>query len=620
MPFIRKIHKWTSVFVGIQFLLWLASGIFFNNMDHTKAGGHTYRSTQKQVVNVDSSRLVDFKEVLEKFKPSVSITPTNILGQPFYLLTHVKGLYRNFENEYTLVDAYSGEKKVIDQSFAQQIALKSYTGPGNIVSTELITGKIEDFARQKNATWQINFSDNIYTSVYVEQGSGRLVGHSDEDKRFADFFFMLHFMDYSFLGGEPGFNSLQIIIFAFVTLWLSLTGLIWTIDLGLRGQYRVKYFSKVQGVKLFDKNQKSMGTVKLSNHKNLLDGLIEHDIALPSTCGGGGTCGRCKVMISPVSTPTSADQLHFTDKELQQGFRLACQHFSTDVEHMTLMDVTEAKKHALVLSASRFVSPFMKELRFKVKDEPALPYKAGAFMRFFIPAAKGVSIPLNLPENLKPHWHHIDHLEYEHLACTRSYSLAEPSTNNGELVFTVKIQTAPDHKVIPGVGSSYLCNLSLGASIDAIGPFEEFFAAPNSTKTMVMLGAGSGMAPLKALIEEQIAINEKNKNDAGGNNRPIHFFYGARKESDLLYAKEFYQLALEHEYFHYYPTLSQANDEWLGATGYGQQLLELNLDNLDSIDNLEFYLCGPQSMMTETMSLLKEKGVQESDIAFDVFS
>ncbi|WP_019028660.1 2Fe-2S iron-sulfur cluster binding domain-containing protein [Colwellia piezophila] len=617
MPWIRKIHKWASLIVGIQFLLWLLSGIFFNLMDHTEAAGHTFRSHAHQHVEVNNNEFVELKDLAANFKASISIAPTYLLGQAYYLLTHEKGLYKGFKNHYTLVDAYTGEQVVIDSVFAAKLAKQSYNGPSEISSVELMQVPIEDFPKQKNASWRINFVNDIDTSVYIEAESGRLVGHSDDHKRFADFFFMLHFMDY---GNEGSFNNIQMILFAFITLWLSLTGLIWTIDLGLRGQYKIKFFAKQQGVKLFDKNQKSMGTIKLSSHTNLLDGLIEHDIALPSTCGGGGTCGRCKVMINPIVKTTSADYLHFTDDELQQGYRLACQHFSNDIENMTLIDVTDAKKHTLVLSESSFVSPYMKELRFKVIGESSLSYKAGAFMRFFIPAAKGVSIPLNLPENLKPHWHHIEHLEYEHLGCTRSYSLAESSMNTNELVFTIKIQTAPHQKVIPGVGSSYLCNLPIGETISAIGPFEEFFASKNSNKTMVMLGAGSGMAPLKSLIEEQMTLSKQTTNGVDTNAAHIHFFYGARAESDLLYAEQFYQLAVNNEHFHYYPTLSQGNDDWLGATGYAQQILALNLDNLGDIDNIEFYLCGPKSMMTETMKLLTAKGVKENAIAFDDFS
>lgn len=52
---------------------------------------------------------------------------------------------------------------------------------------------------------------------------------------------------------------------------------------------------------------------------------------------------------------------------------------------------------------------------------------------------------------------------------------------------------------------------------------------------------------------------------------------------------------------------------------YAQQILALNLDSLGDISQLEFYLCGPQGMMDEVITLLKTKGVNEQDIRFDLF-
>lgn len=612
MLWIRKIHKWVSVIVGIQFLLWLISGIYFNLMDHDKAAGHTYLSHDHSEIEIDSRQMVDLRQVLKNFSPSVELKQIILLAKPYYLLTHEKGLYANFANHFSLVDAYTGQQVIINDVMANALARQSYSGPGNIINTSLVEGAIDDFPKQKNPVWQVDFNDEVATSVYVEAESGRIVGHSDEDKRLADIFFMLHFMDYSTLGG---FNSIQMILFAFVSLWLSLTGMIWTIDLGFRGQYQVKWMAKKRQIKLFDRDQKSMGTVTFSTHTNLLDGLVEHDIVLPSTCGGGGTCGRCKVMINPAVKSTSADHVHFNEQELAQGYRLACQHFSDDIDHMTLMDVTNAQKHCLELVQSRFISPFIKELRFKVKGEYYLSYKAGAFMRFFIPEAITSSIPVTLEDEFKPFWQHIQAFEFDHASCTRSYSCAESAASTHELVFTIKMQSAPEKTLRPGVGSHFLCNLAVGTSIEALGPFEEFCVKPNSEKALVLIGAGSGMAPLKAIIDEQLTMQGQTHLEA----RPMSFFYGARTEIDLLYADNFYRLADQHAHFNYYPVLSKPDEKWLGATGYAQEILALNLGSLGDITQLEFYLCGPQGMMDEVITLLKGKGVSDEDIRFDLF-
>ena len=110
MPLIRKIHKWASVIVGIQFLLWLSSGIYFNVMDHDKSAGRANRTFSKTDINIDPQKLLEPSIVLAQFQPSVMLTSTVLLSKPVYKLTHQKGLYANFENHYTIVDAYTGHQ------------------------------------------------------------------------------------------------------------------------------------------------------------------------------------------------------------------------------------------------------------------------------------------------------------------------------------------------------------------------------------------------------------------------------------------------------------------------------------------------------------------------------
>ncbi len=619
MNMVRKIHKWSSVIVGIQLMVWLGSGMYFNFMDHTKAAGNTYKSSSNSIVDwqglkLKGQALKEPKAVLQQQPQSNTLSLIALAGKPFYLLNHQRGLYDYFINQHSVIDAVTGDLFIIDNNFAETLATQSYTGPGQIISTTLLQAPISDLLKQKNAVWQVNFSDNISTSVYVEADSGRIAGHSDDDKRLADFFLKLHFMDYA---NEGSFNNELMMVFAFLTLFLSITGLVWTIDLALRGQYKVKLFSRKTTIKLFDSNQKSMGQLAFSNHKNLLDGLVDHKIILPSTCGGGGTCGRCRIMINQNTKKTTADLHHFSAQQLEQGYRLACQHFSDDVEHMTLMDITDAKKYKLELISSIYLSPFIKELRFKAYSKLPMKYKAGAFMRFFIPEATCHSVPIDLPNDLSSHWQHISPISFQHNACSRSYSLASIDEYTNELLFVIKLQNAGEPKVIPGVGSNFLGNLQVGDCIEALGPFEEFYANESREKSMVLVGAGSGMAPLKSLIEEQLFIQSSNSDKS---EREIHLFYGARNEHDIVYVDYFYELAKKHPYFYYYPVLSRPDEDWLGATGYAQHVLALNWSRIVEQGEPEFYLCGPKGLMDDTIRLLHDKGVPETNIAFDVFS
>ncbi|MDG1753150.1 MAG: 2Fe-2S iron-sulfur cluster-binding protein [Thalassotalea sp.] len=347
MTLIKKIHKWASIIVGLQVLIWLSSGFYFNVMDHKKAKGTQYRVTNTYKMILESSKLIEPKQALEsnrlleksEFSKSsnsvVSISLSHLFGQPVYLLTHEKGLYRHFKNSYSMADAYTGKQITIDAELAEKLASATYSGPGKVKSVTLLEKSVDDFPKEKNSAWQINYADELNTSVYIEAGSGRLIGHSNDDKRFADILFMLHFMDYA---SEGNFNSIQIILFAFITLWLTLTGFIWTIKLGFEGQYQLTLFSNKRIVQLLDKDHQPIGSVSLNDKTNLLDGLTKNQIYIPSVCGGGGTCGSCRILLSPQAKITDAEYEKLSKFQLEKGYRLSCQQFLADIESITILN------------------------------------------------------------------------------------------------------------------------------------------------------------------------------------------------------------------------------------------------------------------------------------------
>ncbi len=63
--------------------------------------------------------------------------------------------------------------------------------------------------------------------------------------------------------------------------------------------------------------------------ESLLDCARRLGVGLISICGGNGSCGCCKVQImgGAVSTPTSIERRGFSTRELEEGYRLACQTY-----------------------------------------------------------------------------------------------------------------------------------------------------------------------------------------------------------------------------------------------------------------------------------------------------
>lgn len=149
MNWVRKVHKWTSVLVGIQFLIWLGSGMYFNFMDHMKAAGHTYKNHQHQSFNWSNVALVEPSMVLQQQPASTSLELIVLNDSPYYLLNHQRGLYPYFENKHSLVDALHGRAVTMDEEFAKTLALSSYSGPGQVLSVTLLQPPLEDFPKQK---------------------------------------------------------------------------------------------------------------------------------------------------------------------------------------------------------------------------------------------------------------------------------------------------------------------------------------------------------------------------------------------------------------------------------------------------------------------------------------
>lgn len=68
--------------------------------------------------------------------------------------------------------------------------------------------------------------------------------------------------------------------------------------------------------------------------QKLLDALAEERISVSAVCGGRGTCGKCRVRLLAGETELSSrEEAYFSKKELEEGWRLACQAYPlTDCE------------------------------------------------------------------------------------------------------------------------------------------------------------------------------------------------------------------------------------------------------------------------------------------------
>jgi len=65
-------------------------------------------------------------------------------------------------------------------------------------------------------------------------------------------------------------------------------------------------------------------SVRVPPGVTVFDSASWNGIAIDSTCGGHGTCRKCKVQVSPTTAVTHHDTRTFTPEQLAGGWRLAC--------------------------------------------------------------------------------------------------------------------------------------------------------------------------------------------------------------------------------------------------------------------------------------------------------
>jgi Na+-transporting NADH:ubiquinone oxidoreductase subunit F len=355
--------------------------------------------------------------------------------------------------------------------------------------------------------------------------------------------------------------------------------------------------------------------------KKLLGALADAGIFVPSACGGGGTCGQCKVKVLKGGgdlLPTEASLI--SRREAREGERLACQvTVFQDMEVRVPEDVFGVRKWECTVRSNRNVATFIKELVLELPVGETMDFRAGGYVQLECPPHDLRYETMDIDEEYRGDWERFGLFGLEsHVreATTRAYSMANYPEERDIILLNVRIATPPpdkQDKVPPGIMSSYIFNLKPGDSIVASGPYGEFFARDTGNE-MVFIGGGAGMAPMRSHIYDQLKRLDSK--------RRISFWYGARSLREAFYVEEFDQLAAEHENFSWHLALSEPlpEDEWTGPVGFIHEVLyDSYLKEHPAPEDCEYYLCGPPLMIAAVTHLLEDLGVEKDNVLFDDF-
>jgi NAD(P)H-flavin reductase len=187
----------------------------------------------------------------------------------------------------------------------------------------------------------------------------------------------------------------------------------------------------------------------------------------------------------------------------------------------------------------------------------------------------------------------------------RQYSIASSPSHADTIDLVVDITPG-------GPGSHYFEALKLGDIVSLSAPMGRFVLV-QETGRITFLAAGTGIAPLKSMIDYLL---EKQKRQNDSHMRSICFYVSFRFEQDIFLRDYFENYQKEHENFHFSLTLSRPGEHWNGHRGYIQTCIDKEL--LSDPDS-HFYICGGTKMVQGTLQFLREKQISEKQIHFEPF-
>jgi CDP-4-dehydro-6-deoxyglucose reductase len=134
-----------------------------------------------------------------------------------------------------------------------------------------------------------------------------------------------------------------------------------------------------------------------------------------------------------------------------------------------------------------------------------------------------------------------------------------------------------------------------------------FFVRENEQENIIFLATGTGIAPIKAILENlsKTANQFTNKN--------LWLFVGARYENDLFWNPN--KLSPINN-LKYIPVLSRASEEWEGEKGYVQDIV---IKHRISLEKSQVYACGSNNMIEAAKKTLIEKGLNKKYFFSDAF-
>tara|TARA_R110001592_G_scaffold194515_2_gene442063 strand:+ start:176 stop:886 length:711 start_codon:yes stop_codon:yes gene_type:complete len=211
---IRKTHRYLGLFIGVQFLMWTISGLYFSWTDIDDIHGDQFKNSEYQP---------------KSFQNLVSPSQLDIPGGINTIeLRDINNVPHFWINNKQLYNASTGTlKQGITEDEALSIAKDHISKDLKFTSIERIfeVDKKHEYRERLLPAYVISYSNNEALKAYVSVNDGKFQTVRHRSWRWFDFLWMTHTMDYQ---GRDDFNTIILRGFSLLGLITVLSGfLLW---------------------------------------------------------------------------------------------------------------------------------------------------------------------------------------------------------------------------------------------------------------------------------------------------------------------------------------------------------------------------------------------------------
>jgi CDP-4-dehydro-6-deoxyglucose reductase len=329
------------------------------------------------------------------------------------------------------------------------------------------------------------------------------------------------------------------------------------------------------------RNTNTEATFTVNEGESVLDAALRQGVMLPYSCKNG-TCGSCKGQIEsgevhyPFHPP-----LALSREDIGAGATLLCQAEPTEdlvirVREIEAVKDIEVRTMPVRVIEKTLLTPEVMKIRLRLPKAQRLQFLAGQYLEILLPDDK-----------------------------RRAFSIASAPQSEDEIELHIR------HVEGGGFTSWVFDSLKVKDILRIEAPLGTFFIRNDQVnRPMILMGGGTGFAPLKSMIEDLLAH---------GDTRPLHLFWGAASHSDLYLYDLVHGWASEYGHIRFTSALSEPGNDKEASGGFSGLVHEAVLDAYPSLGDIDIYMSGPPAMIDTARAAFLEHGAEQRRLFFDSF-